>query len=75
MADVMRARALKELVADVIAERLKGSGHSGSWERVRKVPGVRDVEVKKVSELKVQVRVSTEHQGTHWYEVTVKESL
>lgn len=75
MADVMRARALKELVADVVAERLKGSGHSASWERVRRVPGVRDITVDKVSELKVRIKVTTEHQGTHWYEVTIKESM
>ncbi len=71
-----QARGLKLLLADIIAERLKGSGHSGSWERLRKVPGVRHIEVTHETEtLTTRIRVETDHQGTRWYTVSLKEDM
>jgi hypothetical protein len=64
---------LKSLVADVVHERLKGSGHLASWERIRRVLGVNAVVVIRVDELNTEVRVDTAD-GSVWYTVTIKEN-
>ena len=72
----MAARGMKLLIADIVAERMKGSGHSASWERLRRVPGVKHIGITHETEtLMTRIRVETEHQGTHWYTLTLKEDM
>jgi hypothetical protein len=67
-----RRPALKALMADVVHERLKGSGHVASWERIRKLTGMNGLEIVRVDELNTEVRVDTTD-GSVWYTITIKE--
>lgn len=68
----MARPALKALVANVVYERLKGSSHWGSWERVRSIKSVNNIKVSWVSNLVCEIRVDTD-EGSISYTVSVSE--
>lgn len=62
---------LKKLVASVVADLLSDS----RWARVRNIKDVKDITVTHPTDLVTLVRVVTESDGVHYYEVRVKETM